>query len=366
MSNWQVIKGREERLGNRLYVRFEQLQLTAINNRGVKKVNRYTRLIRYAGFACAMGFLAAPAWAQNFPESSRPIKIVVPYTAGGSSDYVARTLAAKMSENMKHTVMVENRPGGSTVIAADAVAKSKPDGYTMLLLGELTHASLTSLNKELPFDPLKSFAPITNIVESPLVVVVHPTVPAKTLKEFIAYTKGNSGSVNYGSAGLGNTLHLAGESFQTATGVNMTHVPYKGASQAVVDLLAGRIQVMFDLPQTPLPNIKEGKLRALAITGSKRLDALPDVPTTAEAGVPEYTFTTRIGLAAPANTPDGVMKVLYTEIVKALQDPKVKQELANKSMFVLTSESSGAFKATLEKSIQQVTDILTKAGVKAD
>ncbi|TEA79176.1 Bug family tripartite tricarboxylate transporter substrate binding protein [Allopusillimonas ginsengisoli] len=326
----------------------------------------YKRILQAIGVLGLTTTLAGYASAANFPASSQPIKIVVPYTAGGSSDFVARALAAKMSENMGHTVMVDNRPGGSTVIAADAVAKSRPDGHTILLLGELTHASLSSLRKDLPFDPLKSFTPITNIVESPLVISVHPSVPANNLQEFIEYAKAHPGEVNYGSAGIGNTLHLAGEFWSTVTGVEMTHVPYKGASQAIVDLVAGRIQVMFDLPQTPLPLVQEGKLRALAVTSDKRLDFFPDVPTTAEAGVPEYRFVTRIGLAAPANTPDDVIQVLYTEAVKALQDPDVAKSLADRAMFVRTSESQADFVKSLSSGIDMVTKILTDAGVQPE
>lgn len=318
------------------------------------------------GIGALVGAMAliAPTVAQTFPEDNRPIRIVVPYTAGGSSDYVARLVAKKMGDNMDHSVIVDNRPGGSTVVGGDHVARSKPDGHTLYLIGELTNGSLVALNKNLPYDPVNSFAGITNLVESPLVISVYPDFPADTLTEFVDYAKANPGKVTYGSAGLGNTLHLAGAQFSATTDLEMTHIPYKGASQALIDLVAGRIDVMFDLPQTPLPQIQEGKLKPLAVTGPSRLqDLLPDVPTPAEAGVPEYNFTTRIGLAVPAETPIEIRERLHEEATKAVSDPEVKQALADRAMFVATSESPDAFSDDLRAAVEQVTTLLREAGV---
>src|SRR5437868_7834692 len=253
------------------------------------KINRRTMAV-CAALAC-LG--SGSAFGQAYPAADTPIRLVVPYAAGGSSDYVARLLAKKLGENMKHTVLVDNKPGGNTIIAAEYIAKSKPDGYTIYLIGDLTHASLSALNKKLPFNPAKDFAGITNLVESPLVISVPPQFPANSLEEFVAYAKAHPGEINFGSAGLGNTLHLAGENFSKQTGVELNHVQYKGASQAILDLLAGRIQVMFDLPHTPLPHIQGGKLKALAVTSAKRLPMLPSVPTPKEAGFPDYRFATR-------------------------------------------------------------------------
>lgn len=308
--------------------------------------------------------LSQSAWAA-FPESNRPIKIVVPYTAGGSSDFLARLVAQKLSENMQHNVIVDNRPGGSTVIGGDYVARSAPDGYTVYLIGELTNASLVALNKELPYDPVNAFAGISNLVESPLVISVHPDFPAKDLKGFVDHAKANPGIVTYGSAGLGNTLHLAGAQFAAETDIDIMHVPYKGASQALIDLVAGRIDVMFDLPQTPLPQIKEGKLRPLAVTGKSRVDLLPDVPTAAEAGVPQYSFTTRIGLAVPAKTPEDVKRKLHEEATKAMQDPEVKKALADRAMYVATSASPEDFDKDIRGAVDKVTKLLRDAGVEA-
>ena len=327
-------------------------------------MTRFTRRQVLAG----LGGLAAAATsglslAQQFPSGSRPLKIVVPYTAGGSSDFIARTVAAKMAENLKHNVVVENRPGGNTIIAADYVAKAEPDGYTLMLIGELTHSSVAALSKKLPFDPIKDFAPITNAIASPLVVVINPSLPVKTLKEFIAYAKSKPGEIAYGSAGVGNTLHLGGEVFSSVTGVKMNHVPYKGASQAVVDLIGGNIQVMFDLPQTPLPQIQAGKLRALAVTGTERLDILPDVPTTAEAGVPEFGFQTRVGFAAPGGTPAPILATLHKEIVRVLALPDVKQAFAERAMFVDPSESPEAFRKSMAAEMDRMAKLIKAAGI---
>ncbi|HVR53953.1 MAG TPA: tripartite tricarboxylate transporter substrate binding protein [Pseudorhodoferax sp.] len=312
--------------------------------------------------ACTLAAVPFAASAQSYPDGTTPIRIVVPYAAGGSSDFMARLFAKKLSENMGHSFVVDNKPGGNTIIGADYVAKSKPDGYTLYLIGELTHGSLGSLNPKLPFDPAKDFAGVSNLIESPLVVSVPPQFPASNLKEFVAYAQAHPGQVNYGSAGTGNTLHLAAEQFSKVAKVQMNHVQYKGASQAVLDLLAGRIQVMFDLPQTPLPHIQGGALKALAVTAKTRLPMLPQVPTTAEAGFPAYTFTTRVGIAAPAGTPEPILNKLNAEIRKASQDPEVQQALEKQAMLVATSATPQEHQQRLAAGIKMVSELL--AGTK--
>lgn len=309
----------------------------------------------------------APALSQaqagSYPAGNTPIRIVVPYAAGGSSDFVARLLVRKMGDNMKHGFVVDNRPGGNTIIAAEHVSKAKPDGYTIYLIGELTHASLQALNKKLPFDPVKDFSGITNLVESPLVISVPKQFPVSTLKEFVDYAKAHPGEVNFGSAGLGNTLHLAGENFSRQTGVQLNHVQYKGASQAILDLLAGRIQVMFDLPQTPLPHIQAGKLKALAVTSAQRLPMLPAVPTTTEAGFPSYRFVTRIGVAAPGGTPQPILDKLYAEINKVVADPEFRTAVEGQAMFPAPSASPAAYQKRLQDSMTTVGELLRGANV---
>lgn len=309
----------------------------------------------------------APALSQaqagSYPAGNTPIRIVVPYAAGGSSDFVARLLVRKMGDNMKHSFVVDNRPGGNTIIAAEHVSKAKPDGYTIYLIGELTHASLQALNKKLPFDPVKDFSGITNLVESPLMISVPKQFPVSTLKEFVDYAKAHPGEVNFGSAGLGNTLHLAGENFSRQTGVQLNHVQYKGASQAILDLLAGRIQVMFDLPQTPLPHIQAGKLKALAVTSAQRLPMLPAVPTTTEAGFPSYRFVTRIGVAAPGGTPQPILDKLYAEINKVVADPEFRTAVEGQAMFPAPSASPAAYQKRLQDSMTTVGELLRGANV---
>jgi len=326
-----------------------------------------SRASRYPLFIASLAALvlgASASQAQDFP--SKPIRIIVPYTAGGSSDYVARTIATRLQENLKSPVVVENKPGGNAQIGCDYVAKSAPDGYTLLLAGMTTHAAAPALYKKLPYDTIKDFTPISNVIESPLVVVVNPEVHANTLKELVALAKANPGKLNYGSAGVGNTLHLAGESFRLATGTDLVHVPYKGASQALGDLLGGRIQVMFDLPQTPLANIQAGKLRALAVTGGERLSLLPGVPTTAEAGLPAFTFGTWIGLVAPAGTPPAVIKRLHAEIVKAATQAEVKEAFGKMAMLVSTSDSPEAFAKKMQAETERLAKVIQTAGIKPE
>jgi tripartite-type tricarboxylate transporter receptor subunit TctC len=317
------------------------------------------------GILCAaLASLSLPLSAQEFP--SRRISIVVPYTAGGSSDFVARTVAARMQDGLKQPVVVENRPGANAHIGTEYVARAAPDGYTLLLAGMTTHAAAPALYKKLPYDPIKDFAPLSNCIDSPLAVVIHPSVPANSLQELIDYAKANPGKLNYGSAGVGNTLHLAGEVFKTASGTDLVHVPYKGASQALNDLLGGRIQVMFDLPQTPLPNIQAGRLKALAITSPQRLALMPDVPTTAEAGLPAFRFGTWIGLMAPAGTPAPIVKRLHGEIVRVLNLPEVKEAFAQRAMLVSPSESPEAYARMVKSEIERLGEVIRTARIEPE
>ncbi|MCC6377623.1 MAG: tripartite tricarboxylate transporter substrate binding protein [Burkholderiales bacterium] len=292
--------------------------------------------------------VTAAAWvapqeasAQSWPTKS--IRLVVPYTAGGSSDFVARLMAQKLTEGLGQSVVVDNKPGVAGIVGTEIVAKSAPDGYTLALIGMTTHAANPSLYKTLPYDPVKDFAPISVAIVSPLVLVVNPAVPAKSVQELIAYAKAHPGTVNYGSAGVGNTLHLAGESFKAAAGIDIVHVPYKGASAAMNDLLGGRIQMMIDLVQTPLPHIQAGKLRALGVTSATRVPMLPDVPTIAESGLPGFEFATWIGIAAPAGTPKAIVDRIHAEMVKALAMPEVKEAFAKQGMVTAPSASPEAF-----------------------
>ena len=305
-------------------------------------------------------FAAGAVWSQPFP--SRPVKIVVPYTAGGSSDFTARTLAEKLGPLMNGQVVVENKPGGNTLIATEFVVKSPADGYTLLLAGLTTYGAQPHLYKKLPYDVLKDLAPINNAIISPLVLSVHPSVPAKSVAELVAYAKANPGKVNFGSAGVGNTLHLATELFKMKTGVVIVDVPYKGASQAVVDLLAGNIQMMFDLVQTPLQHINAGKLRALGTTWDKRAGALPNVPTFLEQGF-DYNFGAMIGIMGPAGLPKEVVNRLHAEIAKVMAMPDVREAFAKQAMDPLTFPSPDAYAAQFRRDVEEMGKLVRAANI---
>ncbi len=270
--------------------------------------------------------VSALAWAQ-YP--TRPVKLIVPFPPGGPPDIVGRLTARKLSEGLGQQVIVENRPGAAGTIGAEAAAKSPEDGYTLLLGTTGTLASAPSLYPNLGYDPGKSFAPISLLTSAPFVVVVHGSVPARSLRELIDLAKSRPGRLNFGSGGNGNPLHIAGEMFKVAAGVDLFHVPYKGVAVAVSDLLAGRIEIMFDVPVTFQSHLQAGKLRALAVAAPKRFAKLPDVPTAAEAGLPGYEVSAWFGLLAPRGTQDDIVMRLNMEVRHALANGEVRDTLQN-------------------------------------
>ena len=277
-----------------------------------------------AAIAATLALAGTAALAQQYP--SKPIKIVVPFQPGGSADLVARTVGQKLSENTKQPVIVENRPGADTIIAMQAVASAPADGYTV---GYAIGSALTmnpTLYSKLPYDPTKDFAPVTLIVNNPLALVVHPSVPAKTAKELADYIKANPGKLFYGQANI--VAKVATEAFSAAAGGKMVEVPYKGSTSNVQDLILGRVQVSIEPVATILPYVKDGKLRALAVTDSQRSKAFPDLPTVAEGGVPGYSFNNWHAIVLPAATPKEVVNTLQAEITKAAKHPDVAAKLA--------------------------------------
>ena len=268
-----------------------------------------------------------PPSAQPFP--TKPIRWVVPFAPGGSTDTLARTLAVKLSEALGQQVVIDNRAGASGNIGMEIVARAPADGHT-ILLGYIANVAIApSLYEKLPFDPVKDYEPITLLATSPNVLVAHPTVAAKNLKELIALAKAQPGKLNYASASIASVGHLTGELLNDLAGIKMTHVAYKGSGQAVTDLLGGHIQLMFSGFSSTLPHIKSGKLRALAQTGEKRSPALPDVPTIAESGFPKFEATAWYGVHAPAKTPKPIVSRLNAELVKALKLPDVSERLGS-------------------------------------
>jgi tripartite-type tricarboxylate transporter receptor subunit TctC len=251
----------------------------------------------------------------------------VPFSAGSSSDTIARIIAAKMGERLGQQIVVENRVGGSTIIGTDSVAKSAPDGYTLQLANTTTHAASAALNATLPFDPVKDFAPVAMIGVSPFVLLGATQVAARTLKDFVALAKAKPGSLSYASAGTGTLAHLAGELFKHKAAIEVTHVPYRGSAQSMIDLMQGRIELSVSTIPPTLQHIREGKLRALAVMSEKRNASLPDVPTVAEAGVPGCEATLWTAIVVPAGVPADIIKRLNSAVLAAVAAPEIRQAL---------------------------------------
>jgi tripartite-type tricarboxylate transporter receptor subunit TctC len=288
------------------------------------------RMLRVLGFALAAFALTAPARA-DFPDKTKTIRIVVPYTPGGFNDTLGRIVAQKLTEDWGVTAVVENRPGGGTLIGTDSVAKATADGYTLLVVA-FPFAVNSTLYAKLPYDTVKDFAPLILAGQTPNLLVVNNDVPAKSVKELIDAAKAKPGSISYGSTGSGSSNHLSMELFRLMTGTSLIHVPYKGSAPMVTDLLGGHVQVAFDNVPNVVTQVKAGKLRALAITSPERATSLPDIPTVAEAGVPGYDVGVWFGLVAPAATPPDVLAKLNAELNKILAMPDVKQKFADQGV----------------------------------
>jgi tripartite-type tricarboxylate transporter receptor subunit TctC len=295
---------------------------------------------------CAIG--AAPAIAQPFP--SKPVRVVVGFSAGGATDLSARFLASKLSETIGQQVVVDDRPGAASMLAAEIVAKSPPDGHTVLIANATI--AMPSLFAKLPFDVRKDLAPVTLVGYGPLVLVVHPSLPVKTVKDLVALARRRPGTLNFGSAGIGSMTHLAIALFTNLTRVNLVHVPYKGSSQASVGLITGEVQVMFSSPAAVMTQMKDGKLRPLAVSGTTRSAVLPDVPTMVEAGVAGYDATSWYGMFAPAATPRTAITRLSEESMKALTVAELKERLLHLGIEPAkggVEEFSGYFRSELVK-----------------
>ena len=273
----------------------------------------------------ATAFVGVSSARAEWPD--RPIKMVVPFSAGSSSDTIARIIAVKMGERLGQQVVVENRVGGSTIIGTDSVAKSAPDGYTLELANTTTHAASAALNATLPFDPVKDFAPIAMIGVSPFVLIGATQVAAPTLKDFVALAKARPGSLSYASAGTGTLAHLAGELFKNKAGIEVTHVPYRGSAQSMIDLMQGRIDLSVSTIPPTLQHIREGKLRAFATMSEKRNVSLPEVPTVAEAGVPGCEAALWTAVVVPAGVPADIIKKLNAAVLAAVATPDIQQAL---------------------------------------
>jgi len=284
--------------------------------------------------------LTVQAHAQNYP--NRPVRLVVPFSPGGAADVPGRILTQKLSDVLGHQVVVDNRPGAGSTIGADSVAKAPPDGYTLLMISN-THFVSAALYKKLPYDSLNDFAPVTQVTSAPNVIVVHPSLPVKTVKELIALAKAKPGKIDYASSGNGSTQHLTGALFIKMAGIDMTHIPYRGSGPATADLLAGQVTVGFPGIAGMLPQIRAGKLRALAVTGTKRSTELADVPTVAEAGVTGYDVTAWFGITAPKGVPREIVLKLHAEFLRVLKSPDVQRLMLNAGQEVVWQETSELF-----------------------
>jgi len=315
--------------------------------------------------ALAWCVVAQPAWAQsgNFPE--RPIRFIAANAPGGGLDITARAIAPKLSAAFGQQVIVDNRAGAAGSIASDIVAKSTPDGYTIMVASLGGLAVNTNLYKGLTYHPLRDFAPITWATSGSNVLVVHPSVPAKSVQELIALAKAQPGKLSYGSSGAGNAGHLAGELFSGMAGITMVHIPYKGGAPAMIDLLAGQIQLIFSSAPTAVPQVKAGKIRGLAVTTARRSLILPELPTIAEAGLPGFEADNWYGVVTTMKTPRAVIDRLNTEVVRALHAPEVKQALLTQGLEVRTSTPQ-EFGAYMRSEFDKWAKVIKDAGIVAN
>jgi len=302
------------------------------------------------------------ALAQDYP--ARQVRMIVPFGAGGPADVYARIIAQHLSEQLKQTFIVENRPGAGSIIGTDAVAKSPPDGYTLLVMSN-THTTNESLVASKPFQLMRDFAPVAPLNYSDLIMVVHPSVPAKDLKEFIALARKDPGKLNYASSGVGTPYHMAGELFKSMSETDIVHVPHKASGEARNAVIGGHVQMMFDAITTMAPNVAAGQVRALGTTGTKRSELTPDVPTVAEAGVPAYEATIWLGVMAPAGTPQPIVDKLNAEIAKVINRADVKENWAKQGAVPLMM-SPAEFDKYLRADIEKWARVMQKSGIKAN
>ena len=305
---------------------------------------------------------AAAAFAQGYP--AKPVKVVVPYPPGGPTDIVARVVSQKLSEQTGQQFLVENRPGAGGNIGAEAVAKSPADGYT-LLVATTAHAINPSLFKSLSYQLLKDLVPVSQLTSGPLVIVVNPALPAKSVAELIALAKAKPGTLNFASSGNGQSTHLSAELFNSMAGVKMNHVPYKGSAPALTDVMGGQAALMFDTMLSAMPHVKSGKLKALAVTSAKRSPAAPDLPTVAESGLPGYEAIAWNNLLAPAGTPKDVIAKLSAELKKVLDQPDVKERFGAQGFAAAwtTPETSTAF---MQSEVEKWAKVVKASGATMD
>src|SRR6476660_9436735 len=319
------------------------------------------RFLQLASGAIALSASPRLARAQAWP--NRPVRLIIGYTPGGSADLTARLMGQWLSEKLGQSFVIENRPGGGTNIATEAVLRATPDGYTLLLVAP-ANAINASLYDKLNFDFMKEMEPVAGIIRFPNVVVVHPSVPVKTIPELIAYAKANPGKLNMASSGNGSTIHMSGELFKMLTGINMVHVPYRGGAPALTDMLSGQVQVMFDNIPTCAEHVKSGKLRGLAVTSTTRSAVLPDLPTVADF-LPGYEASAWYGIGAPKNTPPEIIATLNKAVNEILADPKAKARFTELGAILLPGSAADFGKLVADET-EKWGKVVKFAGAKVD
>lgn len=324
-----------------------------------KTFTRRTGIKTLAAAALLVTGMGSALAQADFP--SKPLTMIVPFSAGGTTDILARIVGQALGQELGESIIIENKPGAGGNIGAQQAARAKADGYTLFMGTVGTHAINQSLYKKLPYDPLKDFTPLSRVATVPNLLVAHPSRPYKTVQEMIAYAKANPGDVTYGSPGSGASPHVSGALFQSMTGAELTHIPYKGSAPAVSDLLGNQIAVMFDNMPSAIQHVRSGKLRPIAVTTAKRSPELPDVPTIAEAGVPGYEATSWFGLWAPAGTPAPVLDKLHSALTKVLQDPAVVKKIADQGGEVVI-DTPAEFEAFIQSEAAKWGKVVKESG----
>ena len=322
-----------------------------------------TRIVQRATLFVLLALSAAGAAAQPYP--SKPIRLVVPFPAGGTTDILAREVGQRLSLSLGQPVVIDNRPGAAGNIGSELVAKSAPDGYTLLMATVGTHAINPNLYARMPYDHVKDFAPVVLVAGVPNVLEVTPSLPVHSVADLIKLAKEKPGQINFASSGSGTSIHLSGELFKTMAGVDMTHVPYKGSAPAITDLIGGQVQVMFDNLPSSLQQIKAGKLRAIAVTSAQRAPALPDIPTIAESGLPGFEATSWFGIVAPAGTPPTIIARINADVNQWLQSPEAKEKLLAQGA-VAAGGSPEQFAAYIHAETEKWARVVKASGAKVD
>ncbi len=322
------------------------------------------RVLLRAGLPVLLAMVGALASAQSsFP--NKPVKIIVPFPPGGGNDVIARVIGQKLTDRWGQPVVIDNRAGANGIVGLQALMQSPPDGYTLAVGAAGPLAVNPSLYARLPYDPVKDFAAVTNLVNYPLLLVVHPSVPARTTREVVALAKSKPGQLSYASPGSGNSGHLAGELFNSMAGVHTLHVPYKGQGPALTDLLSGQVQMLYSSIPSVINQVKTGQLRAIAVGSAKRLPSLPDIPTIAESGVPGYEAYSWVGLVAPANTPSDIVHKIYRDVSDILKQPDVAEKL-NQQGALPVGDTPEEFSQYIKAEVAKWGQVVRNANIKLD